>query len=97
MELWLHYAAAELEFSRLDVLDLIGLQIVMAKEIHDALIVAGGQSEELDEPAVAAVRGFQSPSDERTHLCTVQIAVDEGAMHRLPEGPLRQHIGTERR
>ena len=87
MELWLHCAAAELEFSRRDVIGLIGFQIVMAKEIHERAdsrprAIQGARS------AGGSCRAWLPVPERRTHAPgAVQVAVDEGAMHGLQKDP----------
>ena len=75
---------------------------MVAKKVHEALVVVLRQAETFDEPVVATAAFHESFLDHRPHLPSIQVALHERFVDDLPERllghPLEQILrGVARR
>src|SRR5690606_21096687 len=62
-----------------------GFQLVMTQEVHEFLVFLRRQIEERQDPPVVARRFAQRTADDRAHLRTIEIALEERLTDGTPE------------
>ena len=65
---------------------------MVAKKVHEPLVVGRRQMQDLQQPAIASLTGCQSTANDGSHLSSVQLAIQEWLVDDFPEAfPVVHH------